>query len=108
MGISFGILSQASFGKKEASAITYHSIFVDINGDGKLDYVKYAEVVLNQDTNLANPASIYCVQQGGAEKIITDKDGNQSGLCVFPDGSQCDEWAYYRGECMPSPLPDSP
>jgi hypothetical protein len=26
-------------------------------------------------------------------------DGSQSGVCVFPDGSTCDEWAYFRGEC---------
>jgi hypothetical protein len=22
-------------------------------------------------------------------------------MCVFPDGSECDEWAYFRGECKP-------
>jgi len=22
-------------------------------------------------------------------------------VCVFPDGSTCDEWAYFRGECSP-------
>jgi putative hemolysin len=50
----------------------------------------------------ANPAAAYCVQQGGQSKIVTDQAGNQAGVCVFPDGSQCDEWAFYRGECRPA------
>ncbi len=29
-------------------------------------------------------------------------DGSQNGICVFPDGSECDEWAYFRGQCGPS------
>ncbi|MEI8132113.1 MAG: DUF333 domain-containing protein, partial [Leptolinea sp.] len=28
--------------------------------------------------------------------------GVQNGLCIFPDGSACEEWAYYRGECCPA------
>ena len=55
----------------------------------------------NSTSNLANPASVYCAQNGGASKIVTAADGSQSGLCAFPDGSQCDEWAYYRGTCSP-------
>jgi len=46
-----------------------------------------------------NPASVYCEQKGNKLEIHTAADGSQSGVCVFPDGSTCDEWAYYRGEC---------
>ncbi len=52
--------------------------------------------------NLPNPASVYCEQQGNKLEIHTAVDGSQSGVCVFPDGSTCDEWAYYRGECEPA------
>ncbi len=51
---------------------------------------------------MPNPASEYCVSQGYTLKIITAEDGSQSGLCVFDDGSSCDEWAYFRGECTPA------
>jgi eight-cysteine-cluster-containing protein len=50
---------------------------------------------------LGNPASEYCVQKGGKIEIITNPDGSQHGICKFSDGSECDEWAYYRGECQP-------
>ena len=52
--------------------------------------------------NMPNPASVYCEQNGNKLEIRTAADGSQSGLCVFPDGSTCDEWAYYRGECGPA------
>ena len=59
--------------------------------------------------NIPNPASVYCMQQGNKLEIRTAADGSQSGVCVFPDGSTCDEWAYFRGECGPgaqiSPAP---
>jgi hypothetical protein len=51
---------------------------------------------------MPNPASVYCTQQGNKLEIRTAADGSQSGVCVFPDGSTCDEWAYYRGECDPA------
>ncbi len=49
--------------------------------------------------NMPNPASVYCEQQGNKLEIRTAADGSQYGVCVFPDGSTCEEWAYYRGEC---------
>ncbi len=48
---------------------------------------------------MPNPASVYCEQNGNKLEIQTAADGSQSGVCVFPDGSTCDEWAYFRGEC---------
>ena len=50
---------------------------------------------------IANPASTYCVEQGGTSEIRTAEDGSQFGVCVFPDGSECEEWAFFRGKCAP-------
>jgi len=50
-------------------------------------------------TGIANPASVHCIQQGGRLEIRTGPDGGQFGVCVLPDGSECEEWAYFRGEC---------
>jgi putative hemolysin len=52
---------------------------------------------------MPNPASVYCTQNGNNLEIRTAADGSQNGICIFPDGSACDEWAYYRGECGPVP-----
>ncbi|HSL47282.1 MAG TPA: DUF333 domain-containing protein [Anaerolineales bacterium] len=50
---------------------------------------------------IANPASAYCAEQGGASEIRTEEDGSQSAVCTFPDGSECEEWAFFGGECAP-------
>ena len=52
--------------------------------------------------NMPNPASVYCEQNGYVLEIRTAADGSQNGICVFLDGSECDEWAYFRGECGPA------
>jgi putative hemolysin len=49
---------------------------------------------------IADPAAQKCLDSGGTLKIVNEPDG-QRGICVFPDGSSCDEWAFYRGECAP-------
>jgi putative hemolysin len=51
---------------------------------------------------LPNPASVYCEENGGKLDIRKDSSGGEYGVCVFPDGSECDEWAYFRGECRPA------
>ncbi len=52
--------------------------------------------------DMPNPASAYCEEQGGTLDIRTDVEGGQFGVCIFADGSECDEWAYFRGECAPA------
>jgi putative hemolysin len=51
------------------------------------------------NTQIANPASEKCIVDGGKLDIETSTDGSQSGVCTLKDGSKCDEWSYYRGEC---------
>ncbi|KTS73863.1 hypothetical protein NS274_19750 [Pseudomonas oryzihabitans] len=45
---------------------------------------------------LANPASEYCISQGGRVDIRQDAIGNQYGMCHFADGHEVEEWALYR------------
>ncbi|HOV47271.1 MAG TPA: DUF333 domain-containing protein [Anaerolineae bacterium] len=52
-------------------------------------------------SGIANPASVYCEEHGGKVDIRTAEDGSQTGICVFEDHSECEEWAFYRGECQP-------
>jgi putative hemolysin len=50
--------------------------------------------------DIANPASTFCVDQGGKWESRTET-GGEVGYCVFEDGSECEEWAFYRGQCGP-------
>ena len=56
----------------------------------------------DSQADMPNPASVYCEEKGGSLEIRTADDGSQSGVCIFPDGSECDEWAFFRGECNPT------
>jgi putative hemolysin len=55
----------------------------------------------SQAIGMANPASVYCHDQGYTLEIRKDAGGNEYGVCIFPDGSECEEWAFYRGTCAP-------
>ena len=44
---------------------------------------------------LANPASVYCIDQGGTLEPVTTAAGI-SNTCVLPDGERIDEWDLYR------------
>jgi len=46
----------------------------------------------------ANPASVYCTEQGGTLTLVSTEEG-VIGECELADGTICEEWAYFRGEC---------
>lgn len=57
---------------------------------------------------LANPASVNCGRIGGTTEIKTNTDGSQYGMCNFPNGTTCEEWALFRGEgCKPNVAPNA-
>jgi putative hemolysin len=47
---------------------------------------------------LANPASVNCGRIGGTTEIKTNPAGSQYGMCNFPNGTTCEEWALFRDE----------
>jgi hypothetical protein len=47
---------------------------------------------------LANPASLYCQDLGYTEETRENASG-QYGVCIFPDGSECDTWDFLSGRC---------
>lgn len=49
-------------------------------------------------TGIANPASTKCAEDGLRMRILNLAEG-QVGICTFDDGSECEEWAYFRGDC---------
>ncbi len=51
---------------------------------------------------LKNPASAFCESNGGRVDIRRNSVGDEVGYCIFPDGSSCEEWSFFNGECSPS------
>ena len=37
--------------------------------------------------------------KGGTLTIAMDAKGNQFGICNFADGSSCEEWLFFKGQC---------
>ncbi|MEE4195763.1 MAG: DUF333 domain-containing protein [Anaerolineae bacterium] len=54
-----------------------------------------------ESSTIANPASVYCEEQGGTLELRTDEEGGVTGYCIFDDGSECEEWSFYNGDCAP-------
>ncbi len=46
---------------------------------------------------MANPASVYCVEQGGKLEL-RDEPAGVTGYCHLPDGRVVEEWTLYHAE----------
>ena len=53
---------------------------------------------------LANPASEFCVAQGGELEIVSEAAG-QVGYCNLPDGTRVEEWEYFRAQAPTTTAP---
>jgi len=47
---------------------------------------------------MANPASVYA-ERMGYESEMRENENGQYSVVMFPDGSECEEWTFFRGEC---------
>ena len=52
-----------------------------------------------QEATLPNPASQNCIEKGG-QLVMLQETAGTLGICKFSDGSECEEWQFYRGECQ--------
>lgn len=49
------------------------------------------------ETGVRNPAAAYCVDLG-YEYDIKKSPAGEYGVCVFPDGSEANEWKFFAGQ----------
>ncbi|NLY64624.1 MAG: DUF333 domain-containing protein [Alcaligenaceae bacterium] len=54
-----------------------------------------AEPATTKPLNMANPASMHCQEKGG-KTIIKNGEHGQYGICRLPDGTEIEEWEFYR------------
>ena len=58
-----------------------------------------SETPADENAEIANPASVYCEENGWT--LLLEE---WAWLCMFNDGSYCEEWSYYWGECQPGEI----
>ncbi len=80
---------------------TYILFFVFLMGAGLIYHFWFYEKEQGRET--ANPASVFCRDQGGESRPLDFEKGTKI-FCSFDDGSECEEWAFYRGECQKGQL----
>ncbi|ABN58384.1 MULTISPECIES: putative hemolysin [Methanoculleus] len=50
----------------------------------------------SETVGLANPAAVWCKEQGHTYEIRKNPDGSEYGVCIFANGTAVDAWDYYR------------
>ncbi|BBL66991.1 putative hemolysin [Methanoculleus chikugoensis] len=58
--------------------------------------VPWACSACGETAGIANPAAVWCIEQGHAYEIRKNPDGSEYGVCIFANGTVVDEWDYYR------------
>lgn len=55
--------------------------------------------LLSPNEQILNSASVYCQREGGSLETRDFLNGEAS-YCIFLDGSECEEWKFFKGECI--------
>jgi putative hemolysin len=55
------------------------------------------EIIQKNNSQMPNPASVYCIERGNRLEIRSDANGGQYGVCILQNSTECEEWRYYRG-----------
>ena len=51
------------------------------------------------DPPMPDPSATYCKFLGYKFEVRKDPQGNEFGVCIFPNGSECEAWHFFRGIC---------
>ena len=82
--------------KKKISIIIILGIIAILSFLAISFYIKQNSLT-NNNAMIANPASVYCKENNGTLEIRTNELG-QYGICIKNE-NECEEWAFFRGEC---------
>jgi len=63
------------------------------------DDKEYGDAQMAEDTALSNPATVYCLNRGGEFVMEKTLAGTTEGYCKLTNGTECEVWAMYKGEC---------
>ena len=78
---------------------------VGVGGCGDV-VVNRKGLVCDNGVGCANPASVYCVEQGGNLRAEENEAG-QYAICELPDGREVEEWRFfYEDYVIPNGLVD--
>lgn len=92
------VVRRYGLGAKKVPDITVGALNVSIENAGERVTLDFKPTPKPGRVGLPNPASVNCIEQGGTlEWVISDK--GEHSLCHLPDGTICEEWKLFRGEC---------
>lgn len=62
----------------------------------RLGFISFLMIYSVISFALPNPAATNCLNKGNKYLLVQN-----IGICLFPDDSYCEEWAYFRNQCKP-------
>ena len=100
MAIAGIIISSIMFLVTIVFALMFMVLFYYISENPNyLNELNNTQQTNSTNMGITNPASNYCVNGGNQLEIRNDSNGGQYGICISKGKKECEEWAYFRGEC---------